>query len=73
VGASPHYAPFTPDGRWALAVVQGPGELAILDTANNTLAGTVAVGKAPHWSMSSSDGRTAYVTDEGSNDVSVVD
>ena len=73
VGASPHYAPFTPDGRQALAVVQGPGELAILDTASNTLAGTVAVGKAPHWSMSSADGRTAYVTNEGSNDVSVVD
>src|SRR3989442_7261132 len=73
VGASPHYAPSTPNGRWALAVVQGPGELGILDTANNTLAGTVAVGKAPHWSMSSSDGRTAYVTNEGSNDVWVVD
>jgi YVTN family beta-propeller protein len=73
VGASPHYAPFTPDGRWALAVVQGPGELGILDTANNTLAGTVAVGKTPHWSMSSADGRIAYVTNEGSNDVSVVD
>src|SRR5437016_10053297 len=66
------YAPFTPDGRWALAVVQGPGELSILDTASNTLAGSVAVGKAPHWSTSTSDGRTAYVTDEGSNDVAVV-
>src|SRR5215467_5532635 len=59
--------------RWALAVVQGPGELGILNTANNTLAGKVAVGKAPHWTTSSSDGRMAFVTDEGSNDVSVVD
>src|SRR5262249_3501938 len=59
--------------RFALAVVQGPGELGILNTANNTLAATVAVGKAPHWSTSSSDGRMAFVTDEGSNDVSVVD
>src|SRR5262249_19243217 len=73
VGASPHYAPFTPDGRWALAVVQGPGELGILNTANNTLAGAVLVGKAPHWSASSADGRLAFVTNEGSNDVSVVD
>src|SRR5207247_69983 len=64
---------FTPGGRWALAVIQGPGELGILDTTSNTLAGTVAVGKAPHWSTSSSDGHTAYVTNEGSNDVSVVD
>jgi YVTN family beta-propeller protein len=54
-------------------VVQGPGELGIVDTASNTLAGTVAVGKAPHWSTSSSDGRMAFVTNEGSNDVSVVD
>ncbi len=54
-------------------MVQGPGELGILDTASNTLAGTVAVGKAPHWSTSSSDGRMAYVTNEGSNDTSVVD
>jgi len=73
VGASPHYAPFTPDGRQALAVVQGPGELAILDTASNTVVGTVAVGKAPHWTMANAAGRTAYVTNEGSNDVSVVD
>ncbi len=73
VGASPHYAPFTPDGRQALAVVQGPGELAILDTASNTVVGTVAVGKAPHWTMANAAGRTVYVTNEGSNDVSVVD
>jgi YVTN family beta-propeller protein len=73
VGASPHDAPFTPNGRWALAVVQGPGEPGILNADRSTLAGTVAVGKAPHRSTSSSDGRTAYVTNEGSNDVSVVD
>src|SRR6185369_17015715 len=60
----PHYAPFTPDGRWALAVVQGPGELAILDTTAGAVAAAVPVGKAPHWSTSSSDGRTAYVTNE---------
>ena len=63
----------TADGRWALAVVQGPGELAILNTAAGTVAAVVPVGKAPHWSTSSSDGRTAYVTNEATNDVSVVD
>jgi YVTN family beta-propeller protein len=49
------------------------GPLGILNTANNTLAGLVLVGKAPHWSASSADGRLAFVTNEGSNDVSVVD
>ena len=31
VGASPHHPLFTPDGKSALVVSQGPGELAILD------------------------------------------
>jgi YVTN family beta-propeller protein len=43
------------------------------NTANNTLARAVLVGKAPHWSASSADGRLAFVTNEGSNDVAVVD
>src|SRR2546422_228018 len=71
--AQPHNAPFTRGGGWALAVIEGPGELGILDAARSTLAGTVAVGKTPHWSTSSFDGHTAYVTNEGSNNVSVVD
>src|SRR4030095_10639302 len=70
--APPRSARSAPDAHWALAVVQAPGELAILDMTSNTLAGTVAVGQAPHWSMSSTDGRTAYGTNEGSHDVSVV-
>jgi YVTN family beta-propeller protein len=49
------------------------GPLGILNTATNTLAGLVLVGKAPHWSASSADGRLAFVTNEGSNDVSMVD
>src|SRR5262244_356715 len=40
VGASPHLAPPTPDGRWELAAVQGPGELAIIDTCINDAAAT---------------------------------
>jgi YVTN family beta-propeller protein len=71
VGA--HEAPFTADGRWALAVSQGPGEIGVLDVATGTVAGTVTVGKLPHWVTSTSDGRTAYVSNEGSNEVSVVD
>ena len=72
VGASPHQAPLTADGRWALVPSQGPGELGIIDTSGDTVAGTVTVGKTPHWVGSSSDGTLAYVTNEGSNDVSVV-
>src|SRR5207247_3842084 len=72
-GACPHLAPPTPDGRWDLAVVQGPGELGIIDTASNTVAATVPVGKLPHWIAIAADGRSAWIANDGSNDVSVVD
>jgi YVTN family beta-propeller protein len=73
VGASPHQAPLTPDGRWAMVPSQGPGELGLIDTGAGTVAATVPVGKTPHWVSASSDGAIAYVANEGSNDVSVVD
>jgi YVTN family beta-propeller protein len=72
-GISPHLALFAPEGRVALVVNQGPGELGMIEPTNNTMSATVKVGKAPHWLAVSSDGRTAYVTNEGSNEVSVVD
>jgi len=56
------------DGRWALAAVQRSGELRILNTATNALAGAVLAGKAPHWSAPSVDDRLAFVTNEGSNE-----
>jgi YVTN family beta-propeller protein len=73
VGASPHHAPFTADGRRALVPSQGPGELAVVDVGTARVSGVVPVGKAPHWVTSSSDGRLAYVANEGSGDVSIVD
>ena len=33
VGASPHQAPLTADGKWALVPSQGPGELGVIDTS----------------------------------------
>ena len=69
MGASPHIAVFTPDGRAGLVVSQGPGELAILDPSGRAVSGVVAVGKLPHWVVTSGDGRIAYVANEGSNDV----
>src|SRR2546430_3792288 len=72
-GASPHVAFFAPDGKVALTVNQGPGELSMIDPTNSTLSDPLKVGEAPHWLAISADGRTVYVTNEGSNDVSVVD
>ena len=64
---------FTPDGKFGFVVSQGPGELAILNPATNSVNKTVTVGKLPHWIAINAKGDTAWVTNEGSNDVSVVD
>src|SRR5207249_4806044 len=69
----PHQPFFTRSGNLGLVESQGPGELTLINPANNTVGGALAVGKLPHWVATSSDGRLAYVTNEGSNDVSVVD
>ena len=58
-------------GETALVVVQGPGQVAVVDTATKAVT-SVAVGQMPHWIAVSSDGGFAYVTNEGSNDVSVM-
>jgi len=71
VGASPHHPLFVGFGETALVVVQGPGQVAVVDTATKAVT-SVAVGQMPHWIAESSDGGFAYVTNEGSNDVSVM-
>jgi len=52
---------------------QGPGELAILDTATNTVAAAVAVGKTPHWKLVQLRRPNRLRDHEAANDVSVVD
>jgi YVTN family beta-propeller protein len=71
VGASPHHPLFVGSGQTALVVVQGPGQLAVVDTASKAVT-PVQVGRLPHWIAVSSDGGFAYVTNENSNTVSVV-
>jgi YVTN family beta-propeller protein len=73
VGASPHYALFTNDGRASLAVSQGPSELTVIDPSRRAISRVVRVGTTPHWVAASADGRTAFVANEMSNDISVVD
>jgi len=54
------------DGRWALAAVQRSGELGILNTATNALAGAVLAGKAPHWSANEGSNEGTDATTETS-------
>ena len=72
MGASPHQAPPSADGRWALAASQGPGELQIIDTSDEHGGRHGHRGQDAALGGPSSDGSVAYVTNEGSNDVSVV-
>jgi YVTN family beta-propeller protein len=71
VGPSPHHPLFVGSDQTALVVVQGPGQVAVIDTATKTVT-AVPVGQMPHWIAASSDGGFAYVTNENSNDVSVI-
>ena len=71
VGVSPHHPLFVGPGATALVVVQGPGQVAVIDTATKAV-NAVAVGQMPHWIAVSSDGGFAYVTNEKSNDLSVI-
>jgi YVTN family beta-propeller protein len=73
VGPIPHQIAFTPDHKYALAIVQATGQLAIIDAASHQIVKDVAVGHFPHWVGLTSDGTLAYVTNEGDNIVSVVD
>jgi YVTN family beta-propeller protein len=71
VGVSPHHTLVVSSAQTALVVVQGPGQLAVVDTTTKAVT-PVKVGLMPHWIAVSSDGGFAYVTNEKSNDVSVV-
>ena len=71
VGASPHHPLFVGSGNTALVVVQGPGQVAVIDARSRAVT-AVPVGQMPHWIAASSDGGFAYVTNENSNDVSVI-
>jgi YVTN family beta-propeller protein len=66
------------DGRRLYAPDSRSNDLAIIDTASNTIAATVPVGDYPYGVALTPDGRKAYVTNRGSfsgggTTVSVVD
>ena len=54
-------------------VYLGPGNVSVIDTANNTITATVNVGGEPFGVAVSPDGTKVYVTNEFSNNVSVIE
>jgi len=47
--------------------------VAVLDTAQNKVLGTIAVPKGPHGLVVTPDGRKVYVSSDGASTVSVID
>jgi YVTN family beta-propeller protein len=47
--------------------------VAVLDTAQNKVVGTIAVPKGPHGLVVTPDGRKVYVSSDGASTVSVID
>ena len=63
VGKTPHGLAMTPDGRELLVGVYGDDKVAFVDTASNTVVGSVPVAK-PHTIAVRPDGQVAYVASQ---------
>ncbi|TVL91300.1 IPT/TIG domain-containing protein [Streptomyces sp. SAJ15] len=72
VGPSPVSIAFTPDGTRAYVTNSGGDTVSVIDTATNTVTGTVTVGAAPWGVAIHPDGTRAYVTNSTAGTVSVI-
>jgi YVTN family beta-propeller protein len=63
----------SPDGRFVYATTGRGGTLLKIDTATNTVAGSLAVGERPWGVAMSADGRWLFTANGPSNDISIVD
>lgn len=68
-----HGLGFSPDGRWLDVVNVTSNSVSIIDTASNTVQGTVYVGRAPHEGFFTPDGKELWVAVRGQNYISVID
>jgi YVTN family beta-propeller protein len=68
-----HGLGFSPDHRTLAAVSIGSNSVTLIDTATNTIKGTVYVGRSPHEAFWTPDGRELWVAVRGEDYVSVID
>ena len=62
-----------PDGTLAYVVAELASTVSAIETADNRVIGTIAVGKRP-WNMAiTPDGKKLYVANDRANSVSVID
>jgi YVTN family beta-propeller protein len=70
---SPSELAVSSDGRWLFAVCEGTDEVVVIDTAAQTIAGRVPVGRVPRGIALSADGKRAWVANSWDDTVSEID
>ena len=68
-----HGLGFSPDHKTLDVVSIGSNSVTLIDTATNTVKGTVYVGRSPHEAFFRPDGRELWVAVRGEDYVSVID
>jgi YVTN family beta-propeller protein len=68
-----HGLGYSPDSKTLAVVSVGSNAVTLIDTATNTVKGTVYVGRSPHEAFFTPDGSEVWVTVRGENYVSVID
>src|SRR5450755_348456 len=68
-----HGLGYSPDSKTLAVVSVASNSVTLIDTATNTVKGTVYVGRSPHEPFFTPDGRELWVTVRGESYVSVID
>lgn len=71
--AGVHGLGFSPDGSLLAVINVTSNGVTIVETATNTVRGTVYLGRAPHEGFFTPDGRELWIAVRGQNYVSVID
>jgi YVTN family beta-propeller protein len=75
-GYTPVYIAGAPAGTRAYAISQatdgGPGQVAAIDIASNTISNKIPVGVAPIYGVMTADGRRVFVMNQGDGTVTVI-
>src|SRR5438270_4299845 len=68
-----HGLGFSPDSKTLAVVSIGSNSVTLIDPANNTVKGTIYVGRSPHEAFFTPDGHELWVSVRGENYISVID
>lgn len=68
-----HGLGFSPDHRTLAVISTGSNTVTLIDTATNTVKGTIYVGRSPHEGFFTPDGKELWVVVRGEDYLSVID